>query len=285
MLTGDHPPSRACTQHGRLRPALGGPERQPIHAILPLWMSSTCATSTPSALAPWPGASSAAASARAGKIPGSARARDRLRHALSGPVPRRSRTLPRSDAGAAGRGALAFVAAGACRAGRGGRSAADRFSGRSRPPGACAGNVDRSGRAAARSVARPRRRRAAACGGPEPARAVGAHGHDAVRPWPPLFALADHASAARDLVHADRMGRSALRAADRARLVPALGGGLGTRRRDPVGPVRRRAYRRGDEASLSRHPGAAREFGAGCQPVLAPSPGAAALSPFDTAER
>src|ERR1700691_4975782 len=40
----------------------------------------------------------------------------------------------------------------------------------------------------------------------EPARAVGAHGHGPVRPRPPLFALADHAPAARDLVHAVRMG-------------------------------------------------------------------------------
>ena len=44
-----------------------------------------------------------------------------------------------------------------------------------------------------------------------------------------------------------------------ARLVPALGGGLGTHRRDAVGAVRRRPYRRGDQAGLSRHPGAARK--------------------------
>ena len=52
--------------------------------------------------------------------------------------------------------------------------------------------------------------------------------------------------------------RSALRAADLARLVPALGGRLGAHRRDHLGAVRGRAYRRGDEAGLSRDPGAAR---------------------------
>ena len=109
-----------------------------------------------------------------------------------------------------------------------------------------------AGGAAARGLARAGGRRAAACGGAEPARAVGAHGHDAVRPRPALFALADHAAAARDLVHADRLGRGALCAADRARLVPALGGGLGARGRDHLGAVRGRAYRRGDQAGLPR---------------------------------
>ena len=48
-----------------------------------------------------------------------------------------------------------------------------------------------------------------------------------------------------------------------ARLVPALGGGLGAHRRDAVGAVRRRAYRRGDQAGLSRNAGAARAARAG----------------------
>ena len=115
---------------------------------------------------------------------------------------------------------------------------------------------------------------------------VGAHGHDAVRPRPALFALADHPSAARDLVHADRLGRGSLRAANLARLVPALGRGLGARRRDDVGAVCRRSYRRSDQAGLSRHPGAARarRLVPALQPVLAPSPGAAALSRFDDGE-
>ena len=182
----------------------------------------------------------------------------RLCHALSRSVPRGGRALSRLDAGNAGRGALAVVAAGAGRAGRGGRLAADRCGGRSRAAGACAGKFGRPGRAAARSVAGARRRRPTAGGGAQPARAVGAHGHDAVRSGPALFAAADHAPPARDLVHADRMGRGALRAADRARLVPALGRGLGTRRRNDLGAVCRRAYRRGDEAGLSRDPGAAR---------------------------
>ena len=73
---------------------------------------------------------------------------------------------------------------------------------------------------------------------------------------------------ARDLVHADRLGRGAVRAADLARLVPALGGGLGTHRRDAVGAVRRRPYRRSDQAGLSRDPGAAR----------APPPGSGAAA-------
>ena len=48
-----------------------------------------------------------------------------------------------------------------------------------------------------------------------------------------------------------------------ARLVPALGGGLGAHRRDHLGAVRRRAYRRGDQAGLSRDSGAAGKAPAG----------------------
>ena len=57
---------------------------------------------------------------------------------------------------------------------------------------------------------------------------------------------------ARGLVHAGGLERGAVRAADRARLVPAFGGGLGAHRRDDLGAVRRRAYRRGHQAGLSR---------------------------------
>ena len=135
-----------------------------------------------------------------------ARPRYRLRHALSRLVPRRGRTLPCADAGAARRRALALVKPGACRAGRGRRLAAHRLGGRPRAARPCARELVRSGRAVARSLAGAVRRRPAARGGAEPARAVGAHGHDAVRPRPPLFAFADHASVARDLVHADRPG-------------------------------------------------------------------------------
>src|SRR5262249_45394373 len=76
---------------------------------------------------------------------------------------------------------------------------------------------------------------------------------------PALFAPADHAAPARNLVHADLVGRGALRAAGLARLVPARRRGLGAHRRDDLGAVRRRAHRGGDQAGLSRDPGAARE--------------------------
>ena len=56
-------------------------------------------------------------------------------------------------------------------------------------------------------------RRPADGGGAEPARRLGAHGYHAVRSRPALFALADQSAAARDLVHADRLERGALRAA------------------------------------------------------------------------
>ena len=78
----------------------------------------------------------------------------------------------------------------------------------------------------------------------------------------PVFALANHSSAARGLVHAGGLERGALCAADPARLVPALGGGLGAHRRDHLGAVRRRSYRRGQQAGLPRHSGAARKASA-----------------------
>ena len=84
-------------------------------------------------------------------------------------------------------------AAGAVGAGRRARTAAAGRRGRPRAAGACAGNVARRHRAAARGLAGAGVRRTVARGGAEPARAVGAHGHDAVRPRPALFALADHA--------------------------------------------------------------------------------------------
>ena len=95
-------------------------------------------------------------------------------------------------------------------------------------------------------------------GDSEPARGVDPHRHHAVRSWPALFALADHAIAAADLVHADGVGRGAVRAAGRGRLVPALGDGVGARRRRAVAAVRRRPYRGSDQAGLSRDPGAPR---------------------------
>ena len=48
-----------------------------------------------------------------------------------------------------------------------------------------------------------------------------------------------------------------VRAADPARLVPALGAGVGARRRHHLGALRRRAHRRGHQAGLSRDSGQA----------------------------
>src|SRR5450830_341455 len=192
-----------------------------------------------------------------------ARARRRLCHALSRSVPRGGRTLPRLHAGRAGRGEMADRAAGALGAGGRKRAAASRLGGRSRDPGARAGNDQRSGRAAARGLARAGVGRAAAGGGAEPARPVGAHGHDPIWSWPALFAFADQSALARDLVHADRMERGALRAADRARLVFALSRGLGAHRGDAVGAVRRRAHGGSDQAGLPRDPRAPRQTPAG----------------------
>jgi hypothetical protein len=209
----------------------------------------------------------------------------RLCDALSRPVPRGGRALPRLDAGAARRRALAVEPAGAGRFGRGGRTAADRFRRRSRAAGPCAGNVVRSGRIVARSVARSRRRRPAACCGAQPAQRLGAHGHHAVRSRPALFAVANHAAPSRDLVHADRLGRGALRAADPARLVFALCRGVGARRRHVRFAVRRRATRLGHIVEATKQvyraiPAPRREkrrLVPALEPVLAPSPGAAAM--------
>ena len=58
------------------------------------------------------------------------------------------------------------------------------------------------------------------------------------------------------------LGRGAVRAAGRQRLVPALGDGVGARRRGAVAAVRRRAYRGSDQAGLSRDPRAPRTHAA-----------------------
>src|SRR5580700_10805647 len=55
------------------------------------------------------------------------------------------------------------------------------------------------------------------------------------------------------------MERGALRAAGRARLVSALGGGVGAHWRNAVGAVRWRASCGSDKAGLSRDTGTARE--------------------------
>jgi SAM-dependent methyltransferase len=77
------------------------------------------------------------------------------------------------------------------------------------------------------------------------------------RPWPALFAQSDQSASARDLVHADRMERSFVCAADRTRLVPALGGGVGAHGRDAIGALCRRASGGSDQAGLSRDSSAA----------------------------
>jgi hypothetical protein len=84
----------------------------------------------------------------------------------------------------------------------------------------------------------------------------------AVRSRQALFALADHAVAAADLVHADRVGRGFVRAADGRRLVPAFGDGVGAGRRGAVAAFRRRSYRGSDQAGLPRDPGAPRTHAA-----------------------
>ena len=61
-----------------------------------------------------------------------------------------------------------------------------------------------------------------------------------------------------DLVHANGMGRSAIRAADSGRLGSAFGDGVGALERGYVVAIRRRSHRRGHQAGLSRDPRAAR---------------------------
>src|SRR6266446_8811952 len=80
---------------------------------------------------------------------------------------------------------------------------------------------------------------------------MGAARYDTVWPRSALFALADHASAARGLVHADGLGRRAACTAGRARLVLALGRRLGACGLGGRYAVRGRAHRLGDEAGLS----------------------------------
>src|SRR5712692_10550519 len=87
---------------------------------------------------------------------------------------------------------------------------------------------------------------------------MGADRHHALRLRPSLFPAPDHAFAARDLVHAHRLGRGTLCPADSAQMVPALGDRLGTHQARAVGAVCRRSHRRGDQAGVSRGPGPAR---------------------------
>src|SRR5262249_47334438 len=87
------------------------------------------------------------------------------------------------------------------------------------------------------------------------------HGPAYSRPptTPPLPGTRLTPASSRPAVHAGSGGRGAIGAAGLARLVPARRRGLGAHRRDDLGAVRRRAHRGGDQAGLSRDPGAARE--------------------------
>src|SRR5436190_9654617 len=202
------------------------------------------------------------------------RARPRLSHALSRLVPPQQRALHRLHAGRPGRAEMADRPPGACRPGRSILVAAAGCRVRPYPARACAGDVRRPGKPAARSLA---------CAGalgppdrrdPQSPRGVDAHRRHAVRARPALFTRADHATVAPDLVHAGRLGRGAVHAAGGQRLVPALGNGVGARRRSAVDAVCRRAYRGGDQAGLSRAAGPSRTRTA--YPAVATGAGAVA---------
>jgi hypothetical protein len=126
-----------------------------------------------------------------------------------------SRTLHRLHAGGAGRAEMADRAAGARDADRRIFDAAAGCGRGPHPAGPRAGDVGRSGTAAARSVARAGAVGPADRSDSQPARRVDAHRQHAVRSRPALFARADHAIAAADLVHADGVGRGAVPAAGR----------------------------------------------------------------------
>ena len=81
-----------------------------------------------------------------------------------------------------------------------------------------------------------------------------AHRQHAVRSRPAVFALADHAIAAADLVHADRLGGSFVRAAGCGRLVSAFGDGMGAHWRFDLDAVCGRSYRGSHQTGLSRDP-------------------------------
>src|SRR6267378_2164990 len=196
------------------------------------------------------------------KRAGTAGARPWLSHALSGAFPRRLGALHRLHAGGAGRAEMADRTADAGNIGRRIFTATAGCRCRPHPAGSCAGNVRRSRGAIARGMAR------IGAVGPgdgdysQPARGLDAHRHHAVRSRPAVFAFADHAIAATNLVHADGVGRGFVHAAGQGRLVPALRNGVGARRRHAVAAVRRRSYRGSHQAGLSRDPGAPRTHAA-----------------------
>ena len=171
--------------------------------------------------------------------------------------------------------------------GRRGRLAADRRRGRSRAAGARAGKFHRPRRAVARSVARVGRRRAIARRGAEPARACG-------RAWTRRrSATAGPIRARRSPICCARPGSRRPAGARRFTCRRSRAAGSCARRWPGNGPARR--YRRPFagvhivEATkqVYRAIPARRErrrLVPALQPVLAPSPGAAALSRFDDGE-
>src|SRR5262249_26800400 len=132
-----------------------------------------------------------------------------------------------------------------------------------------------SGRIAARGLAGAGALRTHDRGDSEPARGVDPHRQDPVRSWPALFALADHSVVATGLVRADRMGRGAVFAPGRRRLVPAFWDGLGTPWCRAVAAGCRRAHRGGHQAGLSRNPRQARTHAA--DPGIAAGTGAVVI--------
>src|SRR4051794_6271690 len=177
----------------------------------------------------------------------------RISDPLSRPVSRGQRALHRLHAGGAGGTEMADGPADAGIPRRPILIAAAGCERRPHPAGSRAGAIGRSGRAAAGGLAGVGALRTDDCDHPQPARGLDSDRQYAVRAGPALFALADHTPAAPDLVHADGVGRSAVHAAGRRRLVSAVGDCLGAGRRGAVAAVRGGSHCRSDQAGLSRH--------------------------------
>ena len=149
-------------------------------------------------------------------------------------------------------------------------------------------NSDRSGRAAARSVARARRRRAAARGGARTGAGFG-------RAWTRRrSAMAGPIRAPRSRICCARPGSRRPAGAKRSTCRRSRAAGSCARRSPGNAPARRisapfagvhivEATKQVYRAIPARRE--RRRLVPALQPVLAPSPGAAALSPLDTAER
>ena len=130
-------------------------------------------------------------------------------------------------------------------------AAAARFLRRSHPARPCAGNRRTSARIAVGGLARADAGRQADRRRPESLGPLGAARHDAVRPWPSLFAGAAARPDARNAVFAHLLERSALYAAPAARGVAASRSRDRTGQRPAVAAGRGRAGRGGDQAALS----------------------------------